>query len=77
MYTFIFSLTLSQNTELKESLTQLETERDFYFAKLREIEVLCQENQDEAITKMIMDVMYATEVSSNNLALPARWSIHV
>jgi RP/EB family microtubule-associated protein len=44
----------------------LEKERDFYFGKLRDIEVLCQEHENEAgtgvLVKSVMDILYATEV---------------
>lgn len=43
----------------------MEKERDFYFGKLRSIEVICQEVDGEADTTMqkILDVLYATDVS--------------
>ncbi|ELT87671.1 hypothetical protein CAPTEDRAFT_226241 [Capitella teleta] len=43
------------------SVEGLEKERDFYFGKLRDIEVLCQENEDQSVVKSIMDILYATE----------------
>ena len=36
-----------QITELKLSIDHLEKERDFYFAKLRDIEILCQISEIE------------------------------
>ena len=43
----------------------LEKERDFYFGKLRDIEVLCQEAENEnlLVIKKILDILYATAVS--------------
>jgi len=35
-------LDVMQITELKLSIDGLEKERDFYFAKLRDVEILCQ-----------------------------------
>lgn len=45
----------------------LEKERDFYFAKLRDIEVLCQEHENQPTIKSIMEILYATEVCSDSL----------
>ena len=49
---------------MRLSVDGLEKERDFYFGKLRDIEVLCQEGESEEspAIKGIMDILYATEV---------------
>ncbi|KAM9505538.1 microtubule-associated protein RP/EB family member 1-like isoform 2-T2 [Salvelinus alpinus] len=50
-------------SSLKATVQDMEKERDFYFGKLRSIEVICQEVDGEADTTMqkIMDVLYATD----------------
>ncbi|KAK3537644.1 hypothetical protein QTP70_017034, partial [Hemibagrus guttatus] len=52
-----------QLMELKLTVDGLEKERDFYFSKLRDIELICQEHENEnnpVLTKII-DILYATE----------------
>lgn len=53
---------LTENNEMKLTLEGLERERDFYFSKLRDIEVLCQECEGEnlPVLKKILEVLYAT-----------------
>ncbi|KAE8715719.1 Microtubule-associated protein RP/EB family member 1C [Hibiscus syriacus] len=52
-----------QITELKLSVDSLEKERDFYFAKLRDIEILSQtpEIEDSPIVAAIKKILYATD----------------
>ena len=42
----------------------MEKERDFYFGKLRNIELICQENEGEnnPVLQRIVDILYATDV---------------
>lgn len=51
--------------EMKLTIDSLERERDFYYGKLRDIEVLCQtndQNEDKnLITDKILEILYATE----------------
>jgi len=62
----------AENTALKETVGGLERERDFYFSKLRDIELLIQqameanpelEKDEDGILKNIQTILYSTEVS--------------
>jgi RP/EB family microtubule-associated protein len=54
----------AQLAETKLNLEGLEKERDFYFGKLRDIEVFCQEQEgveSNAALQKILDILYQTE----------------
>jgi len=55
---------LLQVLELTTSVEGLEKERDFYFSKLRDVEILCQQHESDGVPviKQILDILYATEV---------------
>ncbi len=59
-----------ENSTLKETVVGLERERDFYFSKLRDIELLIQqaveedpelEKQEDGLVKHIQTILYSTE----------------
>uniref|UniRef100_A0A8D0VEG8 Microtubule associated protein RP/EB family member 3 n=1 Tax=Sus scrofa TaxID=9823 RepID=A0A8D0VEG8_PIG len=54
-----------QLLDLKLTVDGLEKERDFYFSKLRDIELICQEHESEnsPVIAGIIGILYATEVS--------------
>jgi len=53
----------NQLMESKLTIEGLEKERDFYFSKLRDIEVLAQEHEADGgeFTQRALQVLYATE----------------
>ncbi|EPY77385.1 microtubule-associated protein RP/EB family member 3 isoform 1 [Camelus ferus] len=55
-----------QLLDLKLTVDGLEKERDFYFSKLRDIELICQEHESEnsPVISGIIGILYATEVRS-------------
>lgn len=58
-----------QVTDLKISVDLLEKERDFYFSKLRDIEILCQtsELENEPISVAIKKILYAADAKESAL----------
>lgn len=61
-----------ENAALKETVQGLERERDFYFSKLRDIELLVQgameeqpelEKDEGGLLRQIQTILYSTEVS--------------
>ncbi len=68
------SALLAENNQLKETVVGLERERDFYFSKLRDIELLMQqaveadpeiEKENNELLKNIQAILYSTEVRTN------------
>jgi len=52
----------TQVAELKLTIDGLEKERDFYFGKLRGIEILCQNaDQSSELTQSILRILYSTD----------------
>jgi len=54
----------AQLAETKLNLEGLEKERDFYFGKLRDIEVYCQEHEEgenNSVVQRVLEILYATE----------------
>ena len=51
--------------DMRLTVQGLEKERDFYFGKLREIEVMCQdEGEGSSFVQKILEILYATEVGN-------------
>ncbi|KAJ1401630.1 EB1, C-terminal [Sesbania bispinosa] len=58
-----------QVTDLKLSVDLLEKERDFYFSKLRDIEILCQATdlENEPMSVAIKKILYAADAKESAL----------
>lgn len=55
-------LLTTELSDIKTNMDGLEKERDFYFGKLRDIEVICQEDPCAAdLSEKVLQVLYATE----------------
>lgn len=56
-------------TDLKLSVDLLEKERDFYFAKLRDIEILCQtpDLEDQPMAVAVKKILYAADAKESAL----------
>lgn len=53
------------NAQLTITVDNLEKERDFYFCKLRDIEILCQDHPDISILREVEKILYATDEEEN------------
>ena len=70
---------LAENNQLKQTVEGLERERDFYFSKLRDIELLLQEaveakpeveEAENGLVGRIQAILYSTEVRFEHRCLP-------
>lgn len=68
----------TRHADLVESLQALEKERDFYFTKLREVEVYLQEQDDNnnGMVKHVLDILYAAEGEGNGGEGPEENAMH-
>lgn len=64
---------LAQIAELEVQMEGFERERDFYFGKLREVEILCQSEETDSFSKeKVMEILYkADEPAEEEAAAPA------
>ncbi|KAL4451759.1 hypothetical protein ABPG75_007421 [Micractinium tetrahymenae] len=67
-----------QNTELKLKVDTAERERDFYFEKLRDIEILCQAPELQAIPaiRIVEKILYAADSAEAKEAMAEAQSVY-
>ena len=72
---------IQENNALKETVQGLERERDFYFAKLRDIELMVQqafdadpelEKEEGSLLKQIQTILYSTEACCSLVIVQTR-----
>uniref|UniRef100_A0A673MC22 Microtubule-associated protein RP/EB family member 1 n=1 Tax=Sinocyclocheilus rhinocerous TaxID=307959 RepID=A0A673MC22_9TELE len=63
IYVILCLCSSEQINDLKATIADMEKERDFYFGKLRNIELICQEKEGEGdpTLQRIVDILYATD----------------
>ncbi|KAL6137919.1 hypothetical protein ACLB2K_063208 [Fragaria x ananassa] len=66
-------------TDLKLSVDLLEKERDFYFGKLRDIEILCQTSELESVpmSVAIKKILYAADAKESALTKAQEYLVSV
>lgn len=50
-----------QIEELSEEVEQSNQERNFYYEKLRKIEIFCQDNEEDEMVKRVLDILYEAD----------------
>jgi RP/EB family microtubule-associated protein len=48
-------------SRLQDELDQMKQERDFYYGKLRKVEEIGQDNEDDAVVQQILEVLYEAD----------------
>ena len=53
---------------------QMEQERDYYFNKLRDVEILCQNEavKEDALSKAVLKILYSVDSDSKNVLKEVR-----
>ena len=60
--------------QMKFMHDQMEQERDYYFNKLRDVEILCQNEhvKDDALSKAVLKILYSVDSDSKHVLKEVR-----